>query len=74
MHSPINHHRGRVAGLSRDRKPNDPDLLAARRDLKAELLAKYIEKTVASAPPLEPHINGGRPCCKACDHPPKERP
>jgi hypothetical protein len=29
------HHRARVAALSRDRAPDDPELLAARRDLAA---------------------------------------
>jgi hypothetical protein len=57
------HHRARVAALSRDRAPDDPELLAARRDLAAareaergeiaaRRLAVYIERTVASAPPF----------------------
>jgi hypothetical protein len=45
-------HRGRVAGLSRDRAPDDPDLVDARRSLAAARLEDYIEKTVAAAPPL----------------------
>jgi len=44
--------RARVAGLSRDRQPDDPDLLAAKAALRAERLADYIEKTVAAWPPL----------------------
>lgn len=44
--------RARVAGLSRDRKPDDPDLIEARRNLKAERLADYITRTVDAAPPL----------------------
>lgn len=44
--------RGRVAALSRSRTPDDPDLQAARRDLKAERLKDYINRVVAEAPPL----------------------
>ena len=47
-------HRARVAGLSRDRLPDDPDLLAAKADLKAARLEDYIARVVASAPPLDP--------------------
>lgn len=50
------HDRARVAALSRDRKPDDPDLLAAKRDLRASLSAaraeEYISRLVAEAPPL----------------------
>jgi hypothetical protein len=46
--------RAKVAGLSRDRNPNDPELVAARGDLKAERLAEYIRKVVDAAPPLTP--------------------
>lgn len=44
--------RARVASLTRSRTPDDPDLLNARRDLKAERLAKYIRECVDTAPPL----------------------
>jgi hypothetical protein len=46
------HHRARVAALSRDRAANDPDLLDARRDLRAARLEEYIARTVTAAPPL----------------------
>ena len=57
------HHRARVAALSRDRAPDDPELLVARRDLAAareaergeiaaRRLAAYIKRTIASAPPF----------------------
>lgn len=46
------HHRGRVAALTRSRRPNDPDLVAARRDLAAERLAAHITRIVNEAPPL----------------------
>lgn len=48
----VAHHRARVAALSRDRLPDDPDLLDARRTLRAESLAEHIAKVVAEAPPL----------------------
>ena len=44
--------RARVASLSRSRTPDDPDLLDARRNLRAERLAVHIAKVVAEAPPL----------------------
>ncbi|SET33105.1 hypothetical protein [Geodermatophilus poikilotrophus] len=46
------HHRARVAALSRDRASDDPELLDARRRLRAERLAKAIRETVDAAPPL----------------------
>lgn len=46
------HHRGRVAALSRSRKSDDPDLLAAQRDLRAALLEEHIQRVVDQAPPL----------------------
>lgn len=46
------HHRARIAALSRSRASDDPELLEARRDLRAERLAAYITRTVDEAPPL----------------------
>lgn len=46
------HERARVATLSRSRTPDDPDLLEARRNLRAERMALYIEQKLAEAPPL----------------------
>lgn len=46
--------RARVAALCRDRRPDDPELLDARRRLRVERLADYIVKTVDVAPPLTP--------------------
>jgi hypothetical protein len=46
------HHRDRVAALSRDRAADDPELLDARRDLRAALLEDHIRRLVDSAPPL----------------------
>lgn len=44
--------RARVASLSRSRPPDDPDLVAARRNLRAAHLAEYVRKAVEQAPPL----------------------
>lgn len=44
--------RARVASLSRSRRPDDPDLIDARRNLRAERLAAYIKRVVDDAPPL----------------------
>ena len=46
------HYRAKVAALSRDRSPEDPDLLAAHRDLREARLEAYIRRTVDAAPPL----------------------
>ncbi len=46
------HHRARVAALTRDRAPDDPELVDARRSLAAAHLEDYIAKTLAAAPPL----------------------
>jgi hypothetical protein len=43
------HHRARVAALSRDRAPDDPDLAEARRDFRAEQLAAHVAEVIASA-------------------------
>lgn len=45
-------HRARIAALSRDRQADDPDLLDARRDLRASRLAEHIQRAVSAAPPL----------------------
>lgn len=50
--SVLHHERARVAALTRSRESNDPELLAARRDLAAEKLASFIQRTVDAAPPL----------------------
>lgn len=44
--------RARYASLTRSREPDDPDLLAARRDLRAARAEDYIRDLVAAAPPL----------------------
>lgn len=44
--------RARVASLSRSRTPDDPDLLEARRNLRAARLAEHITRVVDEAPPL----------------------
>ena len=46
------HYRGKVAALSRSRAADDPALVDARRDLRAERLADHIRRVVDEAPPL----------------------
>ena len=46
------HERARIASLSRSRTANDPDLIEARRNLRAERLALRITEVVDAAPPL----------------------
>jgi hypothetical protein len=46
------HERARVASLSRSRKDDDPELVDARRNMRAERLADAIKRTVDAAPPL----------------------
>jgi hypothetical protein len=46
------HSRGRIAALSRSRSADDPELLAARRDLRAARLADHVREAVAGWPPL----------------------
>ncbi len=48
------HERARVASLTRSRTADDPELVAARRNMRTERLADYIAKVVAAAPPLTP--------------------
>jgi hypothetical protein len=48
------HDRARVAALSRHRKPDDPALGDARRDLAAKRLTEFVRRVVAAAPPLTP--------------------
>jgi hypothetical protein len=50
--SAIKSRRGRVAALSRSRHADDPDLLTARRDLAADVLAEHVAKVIEKAPPL----------------------
>jgi len=47
------HERARIGALSRSRAADDPELLDARRNLRAERLADFIRKTVDAAPPLD---------------------
>lgn len=46
------HHRARIAALSRDRDPNDPDIVAARRDKAGADIEAYVDRVIKSAPPL----------------------
>lgn len=44
--------RARVASLTRSRRPDDPDLVKARQNLRVERLAAHIAQVVDEAPPL----------------------
>jgi len=46
------HERARVASLSCDRAPDDPELQQARLNLRAERLAEHVQQVVAVFPPL----------------------
>ena len=46
------HERAKVAALSRSRSADDPELIEARRNLKAVKLAEYVTRVVSEAPPL----------------------
>ncbi len=48
----VAHHRARVASLSRDRAADDPELTAARAELRAATLAAHVARVVDQAPPL----------------------
>ena len=42
----------KLGGLSKSRRPDDPDVAEAHRDLAAAKIAEYIRRTVEAAPPL----------------------
>jgi hypothetical protein len=44
--------RARVAALSRDRAPDDPEYVDAQRQFRTARLAEYVAEVVAKAPPL----------------------
>jgi hypothetical protein len=46
------HARARKAALTRSRAGDDPDMIAAERDLHAANLADHIRRTVDAWPPL----------------------
>lgn len=46
------HDRARIARLSQTLPHDHPELVDARRELRASRLADYIQKTIDQAPPL----------------------
>jgi len=50
--STINYERARIASLTRSRQADDPELVAARQNLKALTLEEHVRRAVAEAPPL----------------------
>jgi hypothetical protein len=49
--------RARYASLTRSRPVDDPELIAARRNLRAERLADHVRKVLAEDP-LTPEARG----------------
>lgn len=49
---PWPHYRAKIASLTRSRADDDPELLAARRDLRAARLFAHVEKALAGEPAL----------------------
>lgn len=47
---------GRLARLSQDRPPGDPDLVAAQREVAAIKAERIIRDVVEQAPPLAPDV------------------
>jgi hypothetical protein len=50
------HHRARIAALSRDRDPDDPDLRDAKQSFAYAGLAEHAEKVVADWPTPPPEV------------------
>ena len=44
--------RAQVGGLSSKHDPDDPRVIAARRNLTTLVMQKYVTETLAKAPPL----------------------
>lgn len=49
---PWTHYRAQVASLTRSRQADDPELIEARRNLRAVRLADHVAKALAEAPAL----------------------
>lgn len=48
----VAHYRAKIAAKSRVLAPDNPELLAAKRDLAAEKLVEHVQRAVDAAPPL----------------------
>lgn len=48
----VAHERARLASLTRSRATDDPELIEARRNLRAATLESHIARVLAEAPPL----------------------
>jgi hypothetical protein len=46
------HHRARLAALSRDRLPDDPELLEVRKSYSRAAWSDRVKRLIAAAPPL----------------------
>jgi hypothetical protein len=47
------HERARIAALTRSRDPDDPDLVAARRNLAADRLERHVRDAAAQLTPAQ---------------------
>jgi hypothetical protein len=54
----VAHYRAKKAALSRDRAPDDPELLGAGRDLEAANAEHSIARILAEAPSLSDEVRG----------------
>lgn len=52
MLAPWTHYRAKVAALSRDRRPDDPELIEARGNLRAAMLHRQVAQALTADPPL----------------------
>ena len=48
----VAHERARIASLSRSRTVDDPELVEARRNLRAASLEAHVKRILSEAPPL----------------------
>jgi hypothetical protein len=49
--------RGRYASLTRDRAPDDPELVAAKRTMQEIALVNAIERALTKAPPMTDELH-----------------
>lgn len=54
LEASMRHHQAQVAALSRDRAPDDPVFIEARRNLKAMRLYLKVQREMSQEPPLTP--------------------
>jgi hypothetical protein len=50
--STVFHERARIASLTRSRAADDPELIAAKRNLAVLNIEDYVQRVLSAAPPL----------------------